>query len=602
MIASICSEPKFLEIISKINLLINIIRIAVPIVLIISLALKFMKVISSGEDSFSNTLKSSIGNIVAAVLIFLIPTIVNIVVSLSFPNSDYKNCLKTIPRDEIADMYIRKEDALVVRAEESLAMSHYSNALTYLSNIKDASKREEYSARLEKVNEMIEELLKEEEEAEQNIVVTTGYGKDIPITDQIKTACEYIFNENTTKVHLQTCTDTHQYKNPSSDLPGGAVFVSGNWQAKENIPFSKYRMGLFFGEIPPTYSTDNMLQTFAVMYTGVIFRSLVPRQIKRGEANVALPLLHYTAGSCAQNYRESIFRSRYESGEYKEKIDSVMDATRYFILVDSNGDLIDVRYNTRSGILDVMKKAAAEGKDILGMVEALKSGHELAFRYKDAHVYDCRNLTAGSRIDDSSKPSQASLDNINIIHLGDSRVQAYKKLKSYLGFDDTKESIYARFSTGYDDYFKSHIASAKSEIKRNSSKTYAVTVNYGVNAKRANEAFCKSYESFIKSVDSKNQLYIVSVNPFDEKKVTAYKDDNTNAKVEKFNDYMKNTCIPQIKSNNPDAKVYYCDVYGSISLDEWASSGYIDKDGIHYTKTGSKYIYDQTKKCIAEHQ
>ena len=51
MIASICSEPKFLEIISKINLLINIIRIAVPIVLIIVLALKFAKVVASGDTN-----------------------------------------------------------------------------------------------------------------------------------------------------------------------------------------------------------------------------------------------------------------------------------------------------------------------------------------------------------------------------------------------------------------------------------------------------------------------------------------------------------------------------------------------------------------------
>ena len=60
-----------------------------------------------------------------------------------------------------------------------------------------------------------------------------------------------------------------------------------------------------------------------------------------------------------------------------------------------------------------------------------------------------------------------NIDNINIIHLGDSRIQAYKSIKGYLGFDDTKESIYARFSTGYDDYFKSHMSSAKSEMNKN---------------------------------------------------------------------------------------------------------------------------------------
>ena len=103
-------------------------------------------------------------------------------------------------------------------------------------------------------------------------------------------------------------------------------------------------------------------------------------------------------------------------------------------------------------------------------------------------------------------------------------------------------------------------------------------------------------------MDKKHQFYIVSVNPFDESKVTAYKDDNTNAKVETFNNYMKDTCIAQIKRNSPNAQVFYCDTYGSISLEEWAKRKYIKEDGIHYTKEGSKYIYNYTKKCIASHQ
>lgn len=120
---------------------------------------------------------------------------------------------------------------------------------------------------------------------------------------------------------------------------------------------------------------------------------------------------------------------------------------------------------------------------------------------------------------------------------------------------------------------------------------YAITVNYGVNSKRAYKGFCEVYKSFVNNMDKKNQFYIVSVNPFDESKVKAYKDDNTNEKVEIFNDYMKNTCINEIKANNPSAEVYYCDVYGSIPLEKWASNNYISDDGIHYTTEGSKCIY-----------
>lgn len=582
MIASICSEPKVLEIFRIINILISIIRIIVPIILIFSVLLKFMSVIKTGdEDSFSKVKKSVITNIVAAVIIFLIPSLVNIVVKISFSNSGYKNCLVVRTVDEINAIYEEKMEALVLKVEETLNIYDYNNAYSYLNNIKNEEKRNSYEERLKIVKEKIDELNK------KNVVVSTGYGKNIPVTDEITTACEYIFNEDTVQVQLETCTDQYQYKNPDIDLPGGAIFINGNWKAKETIPFSQYRMGLFFGEIPLDYAADSFLETFAVMYKNVIFKSRIQRQIMRGEGNKALPVIYYVAGSCTQNYRQSLYESRYVSGEFKNKIDQIMNDTKYFILVYSDGSLVDVRYNTHSGILDVMKKATNEGKDILGIVEALKSGHTQTSYYKDANVYDCRNLIEGQDIDD------VDINNINrnIIYLGDSRIQMFRDIKNELGFNDNKESIYARFSTGYDDYFRSHIISAKDEINSNKDKSYAITVNYGVNSKRAYKGFCEVYKSFVNNMDKKNQFYIVSVNPFDESKVKAYKDDNTNEKVEIFNDYMKNTCINEIKANNPSAEVYYCDVYGSIPLEKWASNNYISDDGIHYTTEGSKYIY-----------
>jgi hypothetical protein len=100
-------------------------------------------------------------------------------------------------------------------------------------------------------------------------------------------------------------------------------------------------------------------------------------------------------------------------------------------------------------------------------------------------------------------------------------------------------------------------------------------------------------------MDKKHSFYIISVNPINESKVTYYKSSNTNANVEIFNNYMRNTCINQIKQNSPNVKIYYCDVYGSIPISSWISNGYIAGDGIHYTKEGSKYIYEYTKKCIA---
>lgn len=601
MIGSICDLPKVLEVMRIINIVISIIRIVVPIMLILSVMIKLVRIVTSNsQDEMPKMYKVIVRNVIAAVLVFLIPTFVDVMVTLVDPGNEYKKCLQVKSLEDIRKIYVDQEEDLVQKAEESNNIYDYSTAQSYLVNVKDSEKKEEFQTRLAKVKEKIDEANKRTSSG----TYTTGYGSEIKMTDEIKTACLYVLNDDKVQVQLRTCTDSHQYKNPREALPGGYVMKNGNYYAKETIPFSKYRMGLFFGEIPPDYGPDNLLQTFAVMYTNVILKSLVPRQVRRGQANQMLDTLDYVAGSCTQNYRENIYKSRYESGKFKDKIDSVMASSKYFILVNSKGELIDVRYNTSSGILKVLKNNSAKGKDLLGMVEGLKSGHTLSGYYKDAHVYDCRNTIAGATIT-TSDPSTADINNIksNIIYLGDSRTIAYSSIKTYLGFNDSKETIYAKVSTGYDEYFKSQMSGALNKINNNKDKTYAITVNYGVNSKGAYKSFCDYYDNFLSKVDKKNMFIIVSVNPIWESKVTYYKDSNTNANVDKFNDYMKGTCLNQLKTNHPGYKIYYCDSNKAISLNDWTSKGYINSgDGIHYTKEGSKYVYEYTKKCVAAYE
>lgn len=141
--------------------------------------------------------------------------------------------------------------------------------------------------------------------------------------------------------------------------------------------------------------------------------------------------------------------------------------------------------------------------------------------------------------------------------------------------------------------------SAKELINSNLNKTYAITVNYGVNATSSMAKFCDYYIDFVKSMNKKNKFIILSVNPFNENKSIYYQKDDKNEYIEKFNNYMKNTCIGRIKESSPDAEVYYCDSYNSMPLEEWVDNEYIAGDGVHYANMGSKYIYNYTKKCVA---
>ena len=158
MIASICSEPTVLKVMKYVNLFISIIRIVVPIILIFVASFRFISVIKTGdEDNLNKVKKSVITNAIAAVVIFLIPNLVSLIVNMSFSENDYKNCLEA--NDAIiVQAYEDKLGNLVSKAEETLNIYDYNAAQLYLKNIKDEEKRKAFEERLAAVKEQIDKL------------------------------------------------------------------------------------------------------------------------------------------------------------------------------------------------------------------------------------------------------------------------------------------------------------------------------------------------------------------------------------------------------------------------------------------------------------
>ena len=148
MIASICSEPTILKVMKYVNIFISIIRIVIPIILIFVASFKFISVIKTGnEDELTKVKKSVIINAIAAVIIFLIPNFVSLIVKISFSENDYKNCLN-VSDETITNAYISKTERLVLKAEKTLNINDYNNAYVYLKNVKNEEKRKAYEDRL----------------------------------------------------------------------------------------------------------------------------------------------------------------------------------------------------------------------------------------------------------------------------------------------------------------------------------------------------------------------------------------------------------------------------------------------------------------------
>lgn len=155
LILSICSVPEVLELMSVVNTAILIIKIVVPILLIITGMITLMNTIKTGNDDLlAKAKKSLINKCIAAILVFMIPTLVNVVVLVSDPENDYKACLD-VTEESIAEAYQNKADELVKKAESSKKLEDYANAVSAVSKVKDESKRKSYQSRLKSLYECI---------------------------------------------------------------------------------------------------------------------------------------------------------------------------------------------------------------------------------------------------------------------------------------------------------------------------------------------------------------------------------------------------------------------------------------------------------------
>ena len=156
MILSICDEPSLMNVIRLIVLFINIIKVLVPIILIIAVAIKLTGAITkNSQDDVMKTVRSCIPNIIAAVLIFLIPTFVDLVARVSFPNSDYSKCISGISKESIDNVYYSKMESLVSKAEEELTQNPEEQAA-------EGEEEERLSAISNEIKKKEEEIKKEE--------------------------------------------------------------------------------------------------------------------------------------------------------------------------------------------------------------------------------------------------------------------------------------------------------------------------------------------------------------------------------------------------------------------------------------------------------
>ena len=175
------------------------------------------------------------------------------------------------------------------------------------------------------------------------------------------------------------------------------------------------------------------------------------------------------------------------------------------------------------------------------------------------------------------------------IFVGDSRTEDMcSYLKSSMG---SNESCVASSGKSLSWFNSTAVPKINSILNSDKDTVYNIVIDLGVNGlSSSGEAnYANTYNGLKSGAWSKHNIVVVSVTPVNESKFSkSYKQKNFNSKIKSFNNNLKSNLSSNIK---------YCDIYDSV-LSLVSSSKNIEKDGLHYKKSGYESIYKLKKNCL----
>ena len=237
MILGICSQPEVLEVLNLIKIIIGGICIVVPIVLIVFISKDYMKSISD-SDALTNVHRSLITRAIAAIVIFMIPTFIRVILYVAdYAGADVYDCLDKANAVDISIAYSNRAEKYVDNAKKSLNRADYTNAEIAISKVDDNAKKSSLSNELKSIEKYI--IIGEDIDSLKN---KADYQKIKDIQSKIDNV-----NDNEIKQALQTKFD--EVKN--------SVFASvGNYPI---VPFGEHE--LYTGlKVYQGDSLDNLLK------------------------------------------------------------------------------------------------------------------------------------------------------------------------------------------------------------------------------------------------------------------------------------------------------------------------------------------------------
>lgn len=149
MVLSVCSNPDLLSTMLIVNQVINLLKILVPIGLIIFSSIDLLKsVIATDQEGIAKKKSAIPKRALAAVIIFLIPSLIDLVMVVANDTFEYNSCFTNATKETIKTAYINRADNAVAKAESTLNKIDYDNASLVVLKLEDSVVKENYKARL----------------------------------------------------------------------------------------------------------------------------------------------------------------------------------------------------------------------------------------------------------------------------------------------------------------------------------------------------------------------------------------------------------------------------------------------------------------------
>ena len=165
MILSICDSAEVLSVMRIVKIVIEAIRIVVPIILIVTTMISFAGAVASGEQQ--SAMKVTIKRVIAAIIIFFIPLLIKTTVRLIDGSDGYYKCISNATREGVSNARVSAAQELITNAFNTLKRGNYLAAKAAVDRL-PASERSQLTGQLQKVEAEVTQAEKERAAARED--------------------------------------------------------------------------------------------------------------------------------------------------------------------------------------------------------------------------------------------------------------------------------------------------------------------------------------------------------------------------------------------------------------------------------------------------